>query len=324
MSLGEFELIARYFAPEAGQRKDVVVGIGDDAAVLEPPAGMQLVVSTDTLVSGVHFPAGTAPAAVGYKALAVNLSDLAAMGATPAWFTLNLSLPAADEVWVADFARGLFEIAREFRLQLIGGDTTQGALAITITVFGIVPQGTALRRQGARAGDRVYVTGQLGDACLGLGVIRGTLDLPVEYHRRVLARLERPLPRVREGERLRGVASACIDLSDGLIADLGHIVAASGVGARIDLPRLPLSPAYHAALGQVGWEAALAHGDDYELCFTVPPDKQMAFHRLLPQFECGFAHIGDIEPAAGIRVFDAEGHTYTPKSRGYRHFESAP
>lgn len=324
MSLGEFDLIARYFAPEAGQRKDVVVGIGDDAAVLEPPAGMQLVVSTDTLVSGVHFPAGTAPAAVGYKALAVNLSDLAAMGATPAWFTLNLSLPAADEVWVADFARGLFELAREFRLQLIGGDTTQGPLAITITVFGTVPQGTALRRQGARPGDRVYVTGQLGDACLGLGVVRATLNLPAEYHGYVVTRLERPSPRIREGERLRGVASACIDLSDGLIADLGHIVAASGVGARIDLRRLPLSPAYDAAFAQVGWEAALAHGDDYELCFTVPPDKQMIFHRLLPQFACGFAHIGDIEPAKGIRVFDANGHTYTPKSHGYRHFEARP
>lgn len=324
MSLGEFDLIARYFTPEAGQRKDVIVGIGDDAAVLEPPTGMQLVVSTDTLVNGVHFPAGTRPAAVGYKALAVNLSDLAAMGATPAWFTLNLTLPEADEAWLEGFARGLFELAREFRLQLIGGDTTQGQLAITITVFGTVPQGTALRRQGARPGDRVYVTGQLGEACLGLGLSRGGLNLPAEYHRHVLARLERPMPRVREGERLRGIASACIDLSDGLVADLGHVVAASGVGARIDLPRLPLSSAYKAAFEQVGWEAALAHGDDYELCFTVPRDKQMAFNRLIPQFDCGFAYIGDIEPAAGVRIFDAAGHTYAPKSRGYRHFESAP
>lgn len=323
MSLGEFELIARYFTLEAGQRKDVVVGIGDDAAVLEPPVGMQLAVSTDTLVSGVHFPVGTSPAAVGYKALAVNLSDLAAMGATPAWFTLNLTLPGADEAWVASFARGLFELAREFRLQLIGGDTTQGPLAVTITVFGTVPQGAALRRQGARPGDRVYVTGLLGDASLGLGITLGSLPLPKEYHSDVRARLERPLPRVREGERLRGIASACIDISDGLVADLGHIVTASGVGARIDLSRLPLSPAYRAVLRQIGWDAALAHGDDYELCFTVPADKQMAFHRLMPQFECGFAHIGDIELAPGVRVFDAQGHTYTPKAHGYRHFESA-
>ena len=225
--MNEFELIQKYFAHQPLARADVVLGIGDDAAVLEVPVGQQLVISTDALVSGVHFPEHTDPEAIGHKALAVNLSDLAAMGATPAWFTLNLSLPRADPAWLEGFCRGLFALAVQHGVQLVGGDTTRGPLTIGIQICGLVPRGQALTRVGARAGDRVYVTGVLGDAAIGLLFAQGKLELPEEYRANVLARLNRPQPRVAAGERLRGLASACIDLSDGLGSSTGRISAPS-------------------------------------------------------------------------------------------------
>lgn len=321
--MNEFELIARYFARQPLARADVVLGIGDDAAVLEVPPDQQLVMSTDTLVAGVHFPEHTDAESIGHKALAVNLSDLAAMGATPAWFTLNLSLPQADPAWLEGFRRGLFALAVKHGVQLVGGDTTRGPLTIGIQICGFVPRGQALTRAGAHAGDRVYVTGVLGDAAIGLLFAQGKLDLPEKYRANVLARLNRPLPRVAAGERLRGLASACIDISDGLGADLGHLLAASAVGARIDLRRLPVTPAYDSAFAEYGWDLALASGDDYELCFTVPPARELAFRQASLQFGVSCAYIGDIEAEAGLRMIDESGQPYILKRAGYDHFAPA-
>ncbi len=318
--MNEFELIRDYFARQPVTRADVVVGIGDDAAVLELPVDRQLVVSTDMLVAGVHFPQETAPAAVGYKALAVNLSDLAAMGASPAWFTLNLSLPAADPVWLRAFCAGLFDLAGAFGLQLVGGDTTRGPLTIGIQIAGFVPHGQALLRSGARPGDGIYVTGWLGDAALGLMCLREQLRLPESDRAQVLQRLERPTPRVHEGEALRGLASACIDISDGLVADLGHVLEASGVGAQVELATLPLSAVYQAVRGQVGWNPAVARGDDYELCFTVPAQRQPALEALAAQFDCAIRRIGVIEARPGLRLVEPSGAAFRPDIPGFDHF----
>lgn len=319
-ALGEFDLIRRYFTPAASS-PTVKVGVGDDAAVVALPPAMQLAVTTDTLVAGVHFPNCTDPYSIGHKALAVNLSDLAAMGATPAWFTLNLSLPAVDSSWLQDFSAGLFALARQYSIDLIGGDTTRGPLSITITAHGFVPAAGALLRTGARVGDRIYVSGTLGDAGIALRMLEKKLVLAADFQPQVFAKLNRPTPRVAEGLQLRGLASACIDLSDGLLADLGHILARSGVGARVDVRRLPVSKAYDSVFGDIGgWDLALAHGDDYELCFTVPAAKQMAFNRIVPQFQCGFAHIGDIEAEAGLRLITDQGRSYVAASQGFDHF----
>ena len=311
--MNEFELIQRYFSRQNLAREDVITGIGDDAAVLAVPAGMQLVISTDTFTAGVHFPEQTDPAAIGHKALAVNLSDLAAMAALPAWFTLNLSLPAVDSAWLTAFCAGLFDLANKHRVQLIGGDTTRGPLSITITVHGLVPAGQALLRTKAKPGDQVYVTGRLGEAGMGLLYLQGKLSLPEEYRGLVVDKLNRPLPRVSEGLRLRGLASACIDISDGLLADLNHILQASGVGATIALENLPLAPAYRASFNQLGWDTALAHGDDYELCFTLPEAKK-------PQLAVSASLIGQIDAQPGLRLRDSTGALYQPATRGYDHF----
>lgn len=321
--MNEFEIIRTFFARQALTRDDVVLGIGDDAAVLQVPAGQQLVMSTDLLVSGVHFFERTDAESIGHKALAVNLSDLAAMGATPAWFTLTLSLPRAEPAWLEGFCQGLFALARQHKLQLVGGDTTRGPLTVGIQICGFVPPGQALTRAGARPGDRVYVTGQLGDAGVGLRHAQGTLDLPEPYRIHVLERLNRPQPRVAAGLGLRGVASACIDISDGLAADLGHVLAASAVGARIELPRLPVSPAYDCAFAQYRWDLALAAGDDYELCFTVPPAQESAFRQASTRFGVACTHIGDIEAEPGLRMMDESGQLYRPGHLGYDHFASA-
>jgi thiamine-monophosphate kinase len=320
--LNEFELIARYFADTRVRRDDVVMGIGDDAAIVQPPPGTQLVISTDTLVEGIHFPRDTPPADVGHKALAVNLSDLAAMGADPAWFTLNLTLPQPDAAWLHAFAAGLFALARRFHIQLVGGDTTRGPLSISITVHGFVPTGTALRRRGAQPGDGIYVSGALGDAALGLRLIQGQLTLPDEYHAPVLERLNRPVPRVEAGRALRGLASSCIDVSDGLLADLGHILEASDVGATLDLKRIPVSPAYDCVFADLGWEPALTGGDDYELCFTLPPAHEREFKSHAPSQPGGFSLIGEIEAAPGLRVQDESGQVRVIDARGYDHFRT--
>lgn len=318
--MNEFELIRQYFTHQPVTRRDVVVAIGDDGAVLDVPTDQQLVVSTDTLNAGVHFPIDADAVSVGHKSLAVSLSDLAAMGAVPAWFTLNLSLPHIDLPWLDGFCQGLFALAREHQVQLIGGDTTRGPLAISIAIHGFVPRGQALLRRGASAGDLVYVTGELGDAALGLLQHTGKLQLPEAECAQVLRRLHTPTPRVREALVLRGLATSCIDISDGLLADLGHVLDASKAGAHLDLTRLPLSVAYRRQLPSLGWEGAISHGDDYELCFTLPLARQEVLRHVTQQFSCGFTCIGVIEAQSGLRITGDDGQPYHPAAAGYDHF----
>lgn len=323
----EFDLIALIRARCAIAREDVRLGIGDDAALLAVPAAHLLVVSTDTLVAGVHFPQSTKAYDVGWKALAVNLSDLAAMGATPAWATLALTLPRADALWVADFADGFGALAREFKLALVGGDTTQGPLSITVTVHGFAPDGSALLRSGARAGDAVFVTGTLGDAAAGLCCLEqddgagGLFSAPRGSRAALIERLNRPLPRVAQGLELRGRASACIDISDGLVADLGHICAASGVGAEIEVESLPASSALLGLCDASTRHAfQLAGGDDYELCFTAADAEADTLLGDLARSGCGATRIGRVVAEPGVRVRDAEGNPVAPPRGGWEHF----
>lgn len=272
MALGEFQLIDRYFRELGARRVDVPLGVGDDAALVQPPAGQSLAIAVDTLVEGVHFLPDDPPDSVGHRALAVNLSDMAAMGAEPAWFLLALTLAAVDEPWLRGFADGMGRLARSHGVALIGGDTTSGRLAASVTVIGFVPTGQALRRDGARPGDALYVSGTLGDAAAGLALRQGRLVAPATIADPLVARFLRPTPRVGLGARLRGLASACIDVSDGLGGDLGKLCCSSGVGAEIDSVRLPLSDALRALLpGPQAAACALRGGDDYELLFAVPP-----------------------------------------------------
>jgi thiamine-monophosphate kinase len=320
----EFELIRTFFAVQPVARDDVIVGIGDDAAVLAPPAGCQLVVTTDVLVEGVHFPPDTDPASLGHKALAVNLSDLAAMGAEPAWFLLNITLPCADTSWLEGFCAGLFELARAYNMQLVGGNTARGPLAIALEAHGFVPEGEAVLRRGAEPGDSVYVTGELGDAALALAHRLGRWRLPPADFAATRTRLERPVPRVREGQLLRRFATSAIDVSDGLAADLGHILEASGVGALIVRDRVPLSETYRRHLDEVGWDPALTGGDDYELCFTVPARRDAEFARWREKFGCRVTCLGEITASAGLDIVDAAGNPYLLASRGHDHFANDP
>ncbi len=325
----EFALVERIRARTALERADVRLGIGDDAAVLTVPAGHELVVCTDTLVAGVHFPAHAHAADVGWKALAVNLSDLAAMGATPAWATLALTLPAADAAWVDAFAEGFAALAREHALALVGGDTTRGPLSISVTAHGFVPSGTALTRAGARLGDRVFVTGCLGDAAAGLACVlpghpreAALFDAPTAQREALVARLNRPTPRVAQGLALRGLAHACIDVSDGLVADLAHVCAASGVGAEIDAARLPASSALIDLFDAPERLALqLGGGDDYELCFCVADADADAVIATLARLGGGVTAIGRIVAGDSVRVHDALGHTLAPVRSGWNHFD---
>ena len=319
--MNEFELIRTYFARQPVTRDDVRLGIGDDAAVLVPPLGHELVVTTDLLVSGVHFLPDIDPAALGHKALAVNLSDLAAMGAEPAWFLLNIALPAVDEQWLAGFCDGLFALARRYHVQLVGGDTSRAPqVAIAIEAHGFVPAGQALTRAGAKPGDRIFITGALGDAGLALRHRQGKLQLSDAEFVYCAERMDRPTPRIEEGLALRGIASSAIDISDGLVADLGHILEISRVGAHLGLAQLPLSQAYRTHLAGVGWDVALANGDDYELCFTVPPANLAALEKIKTRFP-GITEIGLIESGSGLRILDAAGKPYLPKTVGHDHFK---
>ena len=322
MSASEFSLIDRYFAVHDLHRPDVALGIGDDCALLVPPAGQQLVVTMDTLVADVHFFAAADPEGLGHKALAVNLSDLASMGATPAWATLALTLPKANEDWLERFCRGLFALADRYDVQLVGGDTTHGPVTtLTIQAHGFVPPGSALRRDGAQPGDGVYVTGTPGDAGLALAAAYGKALVIPEGRVYVQQRLERPEPRLAEGVALRGVASAAIDISDGLAQDLGHILERSGVGARLEVERLPLSLALAASLD---WDAAivtaLASGDDYELCFTVPPERVAWLESVARGWECRCTRIGVITAEPGLRLVRADGSAFRLERLGYDHF----
>lgn len=325
MAVSEFSIIERYFTRQSLSRPDVALGIGDDCALLRVSGGETLAVTLDMLVAGVHFFAEADPEGIGHKALAVNLSDLAAMGARPAWATLALSLPDFDETWLERFCRGFFNLAERFGVQLVGGDTTRGPLTITIQAHGLVPEAQALRRDGARPGDIVFVTGSLGDAGLALAAAQGkTAAIAPAYRSYLQARLERPMPRIHEGITLRGLASAAIDISDGLAQDLGHIMARSQVGARLDVDRLPCSPVLTESLDQDAAVAMiLGSGDDYELCFTVPAHQVEQVRVLTETWECGCTEIGVIEAGPGLRCLWSDGTPYRPERLGYDHF-SAP
>lgn len=322
MSSPEFDLIQRFFAEQRVRRPDVVLGIGDDAALLSVPAGASLVVSTDSLNAGVHFPVDTHADAIGYKALAVNLSDMAAMGAEPAWISLAISLPEKDDVWLSHFSRGLFALANEFNVQLIGGDTTRGPLSLTVQVMGFVPEGQALTRSGAQVGDGVFLTGTLGDAGLGLKLRQELPQEPRQDASKILIkRLEYPTPRVSAGLALRGLANSAIDISDGLAADLGHVLTASGVGANINIDRLPLSEAFLSLAAQGDWQRAVSAGDDYELCFTAPMAQEAVVLERLQAMACPVVRIGEITRQPGLRWYDAEHNEQAIGRAGFDHFQ---
>jgi len=311
--VAEFDLIAR-IRDRAARRGDVVLGIGDDAALLQPPSGMQLAVAMDTLNAGVHFPPETAPADIGWKALAVNLSDLAAMGAAPAWCTLSLSLPDGDAGFVDGFLDGFLQLAAQHEVALVGGDTTRGPLSVCVTVHGFVEPGTALRRDGARVGDNVWVSGTLGDAAGALAQWQAGQAIDAALR----MRLDRPTPRVALGRMLRGIATACIDVSDGLLADLRHVCTASGVGARIEVETLPGSDALRACFSREQQRVLQATGgDDYELCFTAPAASR---EDLLAAAPGALSCIGRIVAGAGIAMIDAGGEPWTATGDGYQHF----
>jgi thiamine-monophosphate kinase len=319
--MGEFDLIARYFTRPG---RHAVLGVGDDCALLQPQPGMQLAVSSDMLVQGRHFLSTTPAADVGHKALAVNLSDLAACGAKPLAFTLALALPSIDEVWLAGFSKGLWALADAHSCELIGGDTTQGPLNICITVLGEVPPGDALLRQHAQAGDDIYVSGMVGDARLALEVFRGNLSLSTTDFEAARARMDRPTPRVSLGLALRGVANAAIDISDGLLGDLGHILQRSKVGAVIETAWVQDSAAISDAMQTISFhkrlDFALAGGDDYELLFTASPDQ--ADEVLAAAEQCGVSVtcIGRITPVAGVQVLDLQGQPLSRRFAGFDHF----
>ena len=314
MGAGEFDLIARIRARVA-TRADVVLGIGDDAALLAPPPGRQLVVTADTLNDGVHFPRGTSPADIGWKALAVNLSDLASMGAEPAWCTLSLSLPQSDPAWIEGFLDGFLALAGQHGIALVGGDTTRGPLSIAVTAMGLVEPGRALRRDGARVGDEVWVTGTLGDAAGGLALLDRE---PVPALR---ARLDRPTPRVAAGRALAGIATACVDVSDGLLADLGHVCARSHVAAHLDVDALPASAALREAFGEADRIALQASGgDDYELCFTASADASADIDAVSARLGLQITRIGRIVAGEGVHPVDAKSQPWSSPRRGYDHF----
>lgn len=317
MALSEFELIARYFAsPDfaVSDAEGVLLGVGDDAALLRLPPGEDLAVSVDTLVAGVHFPCDSSAEQIGHRALAVNLSDLAAMGARPLWFTLALTLPEADEAWLAGFSRGLAVLARRYHVALVGGDTTRGPLSITIQVHGSVPAELALRRDGARAGDDVWVSGHPGTAALGLRQLLagGPRD-------EAACVFVAPVPRIALGLALRGLASAAIDVSDGLLADAGHIAGRSGVAIALERERLPFSPPLAAlADPQDACALALTGGDDYELCFTAPPRHAAAIAGAGADLGLACTRIGRVLAGQGVRCAG-----FVPRAAGYQHFRDA-
>jgi len=320
MSIGEFDLIQRWFQRPA---KRAALGVGDDCALLQPAPGMQLAVSTDMLVEGRHFLSTVAPDRLGHKALAVNLSDLAACGASPLAFTLALSMPRVDEAFLDGFARGLFALADAQDIEVVGGDTTAGPLSICIAVFGEVPVGQALLRSGARVGDEVWVSGSLGDARLALEVFRGTVALDADAFEAVRARMELPAPRVALGIALRGLATSAIDISDGLLGDLRHVLVRSGVGATLDADALPISAVLAAQPLALQRECALAGGDDYELLFTAVPAREADVRAAAASAGCTATRIGRIEATPGARIVDRHGEVVAAAFPSFDHFKSA-
>jgi thiamine-monophosphate kinase len=318
--LSEFDLIKRYFTRAT---PGAILGVGDDAALLRIADGMELAISTDMLVSGTHFLADADPFLLGHKTLAVNLSDLAAMGAVPRWATLALSLPGADESWLQRFSAGFFALADEYGVELIGGDTTRGPLNLCVTIMGEVPQGKALRRSGAQTGDDIWVSGKLGEAALGLAHLQGKIALPESVRIACLASLHQPQPRVALGLALRGIANSAIDVSDGLLADLGHILECSNAAAEVRYERLPL-PSLFASCGDEMLELAqhcvLAGGDDYELCFSAPVAQRDEIEDLATRLRLPLSRIGKIVSGRGCKVRAADGSVMTIKESGYDHF----
>jgi thiamine-monophosphate kinase len=315
----EFDLIARFFTRPAA---NAVLGVGDDAALLAVAPGMELAVSTDMLVSGQHFFPDVDPYLLGHKTLAVNLSDLAAMGATPRWATLSLALPAAEADWLELFSRGLFDMAARFAVSLVGGDTTRGPLNLNVTILGEVPAGQALRRSGARVGDDIWVSGDLGGAALGLGHLLGEIQLgDAGEIEACLARLHTPEPRVALGHALLDLAHAAIDISDGLLADLSHILVCSGVGAEVEFARLPAHPSIAARLSQgLGQHCLLAGGDDYELCFTATPVRAHGVLAAAASAGVRVTRVGRISGEPGLRLLAADGSVMPTRESGFDHF----
>jgi thiamine-monophosphate kinase len=321
MALSEFDLISRFFSQRGARRGDVVLGVGDDAALLDCPADSQLVAAIDSLAEDVHFPQGSPARSIGHRALAVNLSDLAAMGAQPAWALLALAMPSADAAWLLDFSGGLDALARQHNVALVGGDTTGGKLCVTVQILGFVPRGTALMRSGGQPGDAVFVSGTPGDSAAGLMLEQSRLTVTDVAHAHWLReRFLYPTPRVALGLALRGVASACIDVSDGLLGDCGRLAQASGCGVTLDYAAIPVSDPLRAAVGEErAREMALTGGEDYELCFTVPAARLEAFIAQCPASEFGWSRIGalTVQPGALVR----RGASVMQVShRGFDHF----
>lgn len=321
MANSEFELIGRYFLRIGAERPDVRIGVGDDGAVVVPPASRELVLVTDTLVEGVHFPPDSPAASIGHRAFAVNLSDIAAMGAEPAWALLALTLPAYDENWLAQFSRAAGDLCRKHGVALIGGDTTRGPLTITVTLAGIVPVGMALERKGGQPGDAVFVTGSPGDAAAGLALEQRRLHTGDALSAQILRdRFLFPTPRSEIGVALRGMASACIDVSDGLGGDLEKLCAASGCGAEVDAAALPISEALAGAVGrEAAREYALTGGDDYELLFAVPLSRLGAMNHAVARGLGPVTRIGSLVAGSGVRVF-ARGGVMQFSQSGFDHF----
>ncbi len=317
--MSEFDLINQYFKNTAIKRDDVLLGIGDDCAILSPPPGKALAVSTDTLISGVHFPESTSAEDIGFKSLAVNLSDLAAMGAEPAWVSLAIALPQENNNWLQGFMRGFNELAEKFNVALIGGDTTKGPLSITLNITGFIEPNTALNRSNAKVGDSIFVSGNIGEAFVGLqSILNNTPSTTFLEHCK--KRLNRPQPQLEAGRILKDFSVAAIDLSDGLLADLGHICKASGVGASIQLEQLPISTElldYYN--NNPDWQSILAAGDDYELCFTCSEDQLSDMKKRMQQSNIDISCIGKITRSLDIQCVLNKQILNINKS-GYQHF----
>lgn len=317
----EFAIIDNFFQSKGYQRKDVLLGIGDDCAITQVPEGQSLVVTTDTLVEGVHFLPGTSASAIAHKAIAVNLSDLASMGAEPAWFSLSLCIPEFDQQWLTAFSDTLHELSQYYSIQLIGGDTVQGPLTITITANGFVPVGQALTRGGAKPGDLVYVTGTLGDAGVGLEILQGKREVSRTCQDFLVNRLNYPSPRLLAGASIRRIANACIDLSDGISSDLHHVLNASKCGAQIQVDKLPISIALKEAVGlEEAYRYALSAGDDYELLFTVSEEQGGNLDMALANYSVSATCIGQLNGKVGSMKLKLDDQPYSMPELGYEHF----
>lgn len=320
--LSEFDLIKHYFDSHRTEGGQIALGIGDDCAIVQPNPNKQLAISSDMLVSGRHFFPDADPVGLGHKCLAVNLSDLAAMGAKPVAFTLALALPEANPTWLEGFAQGMFALADEHHCKLIGGDTTKGPLTICITIFGELPQGQALRRDAAQAGDDIWISGTLGDARLALAGYWQEHTLSAELHQQAATRMHRPTPRIALGQALLGVANAALDISDGLIGDLGHILDRSQVGAGLNVDLLPPGPVLAQQTTELRRAFTLAGGDDYELCFTAPVHQREAVLAAGQRSGTAVTRVGSIEAEPGLRLLDAQGQVYQHQLKGFDHFTS--